>query len=1172
MANNERVVGFAVKARDEYSKVLKNLEQQQNKLSAAAQAANRRQTIGVAKSEIDTAVANYKRLTSEVERYRTVQANAAKTGKLSESEMRELGDTIKLVRDRSREAMDAIQQKRAALASLNKTAVSGYAAFDRLATSLQRGATAAVEENAAVASTATGLRKLDTASSSAATAQGVLKKRIDATTASMTRQRAGGGVKGNAQDIEVFGLRPWQLTNLGYQVNDVVSGLAMGQAPLQILAQQAGQFAQIWPGVMVALARSIPIIAGVTAVLSPFIATALRLHNFSESVREFSHELALSADGARYNAEAMAKAVEQIEDFGIAADKARDLVKQFFHEGFDQKDFAPLAKLAKELSDVTGESIADAGKRLSKAFSGTVEDVRDLDKELNFLTADQLDSLRATEKAGKSADALSLAQEILAGKLAAARDETTDWTEAVDHMSNAWDHLVNVVDDSGVVQKGYGFLNSLAWYAEKAALAIDTAVGVIDGRISNLEQDAGRIKSITDQITRLRQFNDYESERGRGGSLQVATNKQTISDLEDELRVLQDRVTARQEELQAIKDGTTAQADAGRLSEADKKIRSDIQVIIDKQLKTLGEETDQAKLTNRERFIENELLKAKNAALAEAKKQNQSILDLTAEQTKQIRARADAAYSAAHPNYEAQFTAQRDTPEGKQMAALVAAISVLAEKMQLNVKDLLTAISFETGGTFDPSIKGGKGGKYVGLFQASPDVQKRYGINEFSTVEDQIVAMGKYLADAGVKAGDGLLQIYAAINAGSAKKINASDEANGGTHGTVLDKVSEQMGDHQKKAEGILAAYGGIAEQAKKTAEFQIGLDERLEKSRLELDLAKKKTREAYIAKELQDEEVKARKAGTELTAQEIENIKKVSAATYDQQHVNDEVNRLIEQRTALFESLQIAQTAGDQDKVASVVGQIVDVESQLDSAIEKAIAFWQALGGPGSEQAIANLRNIQDAIGQTLRDINEKFLPTAEGINEQLADIGANAFGAFAQAIANGENAAEALFAALRQGIAEFLIEIGKAILKQALFNALSGIGGSGGVGGSINSFIASFFHHDGEIVGSGGRPALVNPAIFANAQRFHGGGIVGLGPNEKPIIALKDEEVLTSDDPRHIRNGGGRGQAINLKNVNVFDPIDVLEAALASVAGEKVMLNYLTRNRTKVGAAISG
>lgn len=1165
MAGRERVVEFAVKARDEYSKVLNNLEQQQKKLSAAAKASQRRATVGVAQGEIDAAVANYKRLSSEVDRYRAVQANAAKTGNLSEAEMRELGDAIKLVRDRSREAMEAIQQKRAALLQLNSGAEIGYAAFNRLASSIDHTAAETRGEGAAAGTTAAQLNKLTGATKTAAAAQGALKTKTDAASSSIRRQRSGGGAKGEAQDIAVWGLKPWQLTNLGYQVNDVVSGLAMGQKPLQIFSQQAGQFAQIWPQAMVAVARSVPIIAGVTAVLLPFAAAGKRLYDIAESVRIFSADLALSADGAKYNAEQLAQATEAMRKFGISTADARELVRQFVRDGFKTGQFDQLGQMAKQLDAITGEGVVAAGKRLSQAFSGSIDDVRKLDQELNFLTADQLSSIYTMKKAGDATGALSVAQKALADKLRASKGEASDWEQALSDLSDAWTIFSDVVGNSSVFKYMTRQLRLFGEDAKAVADVIKRAADAFEPG-SGLEQAHQRLVEIDQAIATemaLRANGGLASGSamsGEGNALEaLKKQRQEVAAIIDQTR---------REQLEAIKDASQA-TDAA--TEREKKDRLDVQQIIDKQLETLTRETDQAHLTQREQFIQNELLKAKNAALEKAKQLGQDILGLTKEQTEQVRAQADSAYSAAHPNYEAQYTGMRGTASGSQLAQLVASVSELAVAMKLNSKDLLTAISYETGGTFNPAIRGGAGNQHVGLFQASPYNQQKYGINETSSVTAQIKAMGQYLTDAGVKAGDGLLQIYAAINAGNAKKINASDAKNGGMPGTVLDKVSEQMNDHAAKAEGLLAAFDG--KLADKQAEYTKDLGERLTTAQQELDLAKKSNREAAIAKAVRDEELRAKKDGVKVSDEELAKVKAIAAAQFDQAHANDEVNRLVAQRTALFESLQIAQTAGDQGKVASVVDQISGVETKLTSAIAAAIAFWKAMGGPNADQAIADLQNLQDSIGQTLTKLDRQFLPAAQDINEQLAEVGSNAFSSFAQAIANGENTVDAFFNALRQGIAEFLIDIGKAIIKQALFNALSGgsgAGGSGGLGGAIVNGISAVFKHGGGPTTSG-RRAMVNPMVFAGAQRFHNGGLPGLGPNEVPIIALKDEEVLTSDDPRHRANGGMSGTAVNVKNVNVFNPVDVMQAALSDLAGERVLINFLTRNAQKVSVAIN-
>ncbi|RVI36668.1 hypothetical protein CN202_01795 [Sinorhizobium meliloti] len=124
----------------------------------------------------------------------------------------------------------------------------------------------------------------------------------------------------------------------------------------------------------------------------------------------------------------------------------------------------------------------------------------------------------------------------------------------------------------------------------------------------------------------------------------------------------------------------------------------------------------------------------------------------------------------------------------------------------LDPLDVATAMSYETGGTFDPWQKGPRTqyGRHRGLIQWGEPQRQQYGIDENTSVRDQVMAAYKYLSDRGVKQGDGLLQIYAAINAGNAKNIHASDANNGGAPGTVLDKVRDQMDGHRKKAAALL--------------------------------------------------------------------------------------------------------------------------------------------------------------------------------------------------------------------------------------------------------------------------------------------------------------------------------------------------------------------------------
>lgn len=93
-----------------------------------------------------------------------------------------------------------------------------------------------------------------------------------------------------------------------------------------------------------------------------------------------------------------------------------------------------------------------------------------------------------------------------------------------------------------------------------------------------------------------------------------------------------------------------------------------------------------------------------------------------------------------------------------------------------------------------------------------------------------------------------------------------------------------------------------------------------------------------------------------------------------------------------------------------------------------------------------------------------------------------------------------------------------------EGLFSSIgSGIAGwfSGGSTGGTTAPVDTGLileAHSGGVVGHDAlRRRDVDPGLFRSAERFHGGGLAGLRSGEVPIVALRGEEVLTRDDPRH-------------------------------------------------------
>ena len=87
-----------------------------------------------------------------------------------------------------------------------------------------------------------------------------------------------------------------------------------------------------------------------------------------------------------------------------------------------------------------------------------------------------------------------------------------------------------------------------------------------------------------------------------------------------------------------------------------------------------------------------------------------------------------------------------------------------------------------------------------------------------------------------------------------------------------------------------------------------------------------------------------------------------------------------------------------------------------------------------------------------------------------------------------------------------------------------------------------------------------------FANAQRYHTGGLAGFRPNEVPAILEKNEEVLTRDDPRHVLNGGksagAAGGVDGGTRVVVVDDRQSVPEAMNSSSGERVIMAHIKNN----------
>lgn len=163
-------------------------------------------------------------------------------------------------------------------------------------------------------------------------------------------------------------------------------------------------------------------------------------------------------------------------------------------------------------------------------------------------------------------------------------------------------------------------------------------------------------------------------------------------------------------------------------------------------------------------------------------------------------------------------------------------------------------------------------------------------------------------------------------------------------------------------------------------------------------------------------------------------------------------------------------------------------------------------------------LRDVINDLDKSLARIITQDLvtkPLSGAITGFIKDLGSSGSGGGADKLVSG------IAAKFSAGFGNFI---------SGLFGSSSGFGTGAGFG---NQDLGLFLHGGGIVGGTAGTYRPVPAGVWNGAPRYHGGGIAGLQPDERPAILRKGEEVLRVDDPRNQMNGGKRG------DLSVYAPV---------------------------------
>ncbi len=250
-------------------------------------------------------------------------------------------------------------------------------------------------------------------------------------------------------------LAGYQLTNLGYQLNDVVVGLASGQRPLTVLMQQGTQIGQIFAGSGMGVGGVLRALGSVIAgLITPAMALAGGLATIGgaaiyayDSYLTSQKELEVATAGLGRAAGATVAQLNSIA--GAAADagsvsvaSARDMEIAFLRAGNIGSDqFGRLIAIAKDYAATTGQELPAAAQELAQAFADPARGVDLLNAKIGGFD----DKTRELIRTLAAQNDLTSAQKAL---LDALQPSLIDAADATTALGRAWDYVARKSSDA----------------------------------------------------------------------------------------------------------------------------------------------------------------------------------------------------------------------------------------------------------------------------------------------------------------------------------------------------------------------------------------------------------------------------------------------------------------------------------------------------------------------------------------------------------------------------------------------------------------------------------------------------------------------------------------------------------------------------------------------------
>jgi hypothetical protein len=242
-----------------------------------------------------------------------------------------------------------------------------------------------------------------------------------------------------------------EMVNLGYQLNDIVTGLALGQSPFMILAQQGGQVTQIFQNSKASIGEFAKTAAtSFMGMITPMrlfiggaagigIAAASAAYSWTDAQEKIDQALiGIGRRTGTTGADINKFASDNATATGLSVSQARDVAVEFARTG--QVAVGQLKGLGDAVygfSVLTGKDATESAKTLAKALSGDlVAGAKELDQVYGAMDGRMLQFVATLQATGDRQQAQQIILRALEEQNKKAADSVGILTKAYNLLGN----------------------------------------------------------------------------------------------------------------------------------------------------------------------------------------------------------------------------------------------------------------------------------------------------------------------------------------------------------------------------------------------------------------------------------------------------------------------------------------------------------------------------------------------------------------------------------------------------------------------------------------------------------------------------------------------------------------------------------------------------------------